>query len=1212
MQRLFDNSTKQWMEVPDEQVADGVASGRFSYDTRVAEIPVFSPDGKAWSIPTEDAQKAYSQGYQPYTQERSDVAASAANEEVVKNRFDSPTTAFAGGVVSGATGGLSDVALQAISPELGEARAASKAVNPISNVAGEIAGLVVPGSPFGKAVGAAGKVVEGGAAKLAVEAGLKYAEPAIARGAFEGAMFGLPSGVSTAVLGDPDQAAETLLSTVSEGALLGGALSGLGTLLQAARPVASAVAERGAEVATNAARRVARGVLPEELRPLASDVAMREATLSPEMRGFSKAAGKADDTLASAVRREESNLRSGVDAEIGVERSAARKLGEEATAAESDVAAARASSREDAASQLSGLTQRRTDLNRQLAETAKLDKDARRVARADLRNQIRDTEKSISAFRQEVSDVLSALKSSLKFETSEAIQGADDLLKQNANSILDARVKAYEIKNAKYNEMQKWLDPTDPYLDGVKTALHSPVDPGRLFTTVTDAKAAVDGLRSLPFRAANRVADDVENILKSLVGENALAAKDASTLSHVMDNKQLTGVDLFRTEDAIKRQLGRLYGVSRNPGEPVHQYYNTFRDKLFKEYGDLGAAANDASDAYRVFNAFNRATNNIKSGTDSVTLLRRTFTDPEKASAIDAISQMVPDLVPEFEALARARTGTKAYLKATENLENAIRQQHINASSTKLTPAQTMEAGLGLADPALETGFNRFQSVAERAAKTEARATDQIAQLVEQRATLEAQSRALVGRGAEIPEAMRQEISSLDGSIEAAKAAKRNPSVPQNLLDAAESTRAAQQNATGRVADIRDTARDLAVSSPTFRMQAEDLKALADKFFPGGKLATRAEDLTKLKTGYAQLVANGASPADKYLYMVKATGGDVTKEMERLAAAHPYYQALERLQTGTGASDVGQMIAKRAGRSIVGSVIGSAFGGPIGSAIGAAAGGMVGGANPVSVLRTLSTAEKAIASGVSATDTALRKAADAFNSSTARKIVAPIGAASGEKDRRQTVKNIVENLSTLNNSQTLTDKIGQAAGSAVPAELTAALTKQYGSQISFLLSKQPVDPLSTKYPIGRHLNPTYPDSEIRRFERYVDAASYPLKVVERIGQGAATPEEIETVRTLYPRLFDSLRTSIFDAVASSKTDLSYQQRLILGTTFDAITDPTMDPAFMARLYQGDFARTDQQAQATAGAAAEQRTKISKNSIADDIQSPVERATSEMT
>lgn len=1245
MQRLYDNQNKQWVEVSDDLIADGVANGRFSYSTDVKDVPVFAPDGTRGSVPAENAGEAYRQGYTPYTQEQSaktaEAETAASNQKAFEGEIDTPnaaigkstlgtivgnvlggglggilggylgptgaddvsSTALAGGVASGLTGGLSDVALKAASPEVAAARQISKNVNPGSEGIGEATGMMLPISPFGRAAGAATKGVEG----LVTREGAGLAEKAAAKigtGLFEGAITSVPGAVSSAVLGDPDEAAETLLSTLGEGAAIGGGFAGLGQLISAVKPY---IVSSGKEVAESVAQKMAKIALPTDLKDLAANPALREVALSPEASQFGREVNNESATFANTVKREESKLRAGLEAETGVESSKARQAGEAVSAVQNDVSIAQQAAREDAAGQLNDLQTARSQLRQQLADTANLDKTAAKTARVDLQSQARELDKQIKTLQRSVADNQTALRDSFKFETQEAQRGADDLLKSNANDIIAARAKAYEVRNANYAKMQQWTDPTNPFIDDTKIALHSPVDPARLFQTVDDAKNTITAFKNTTNGAQNKAADDIAGMLNSLVGKNGIHASDPSSLSHFMSNKQLTGLDLFQAEDAIKRRIGTLYGNARNPGDVVHSAYNNFRDKVFKGYGELGTVANDASDAYRVYTAFTKATNNIKAGNDSVAFLRRTFTDPDKAAAIDAVVKMTPDLVPEFQQLAKTRQGTKAYLDAVDNLETAIRNQHIASSSTKLNPSEIMEAGTAFADPALENNFNRFQSVAERVAKAETAATDQISQMTAQRAALEEQRLTAMAQGNTVPPDLQNQLNGLDAQIEQLKLSKQKPQVPQNLQDTLDSARLAKENQTARVNSIRDEARNLAVSSPTFKLQAEDLKALADKYFPKGNLAATADQLASFKAGYEQLTANGASAVDRYLYTVKGLGGNVSKEMEQLATAYPYQQALERLSSSTDTQSLIRSISKKGSKAVIGAVVGHALGGPMGAIVGSGAASMING-NPVSILRTLTTTEKAIAKSAQLTDTAMETAVKAFNSDAAKKVAIPLTTAPTEKQRRANIKATITALSQLKDPSSIADMVGKAAA-GLPQELTASLTSQYSQRIQFLLSKMPVDPLAGKYPLNNSFNATYPSSEIRRFERYMDASEAPLKVIQRIGQGAATPEEIEAVKTLYPRLFNSLKVNLLNQVVSQDKPLSYQQRLILGTTFDVTTDPTMDPQFLARLYQSEFTRLDQQAQATAGAKAENRTKMSKVSTASDLQTFVERTTS---
>ncbi len=111
MAKLFNHKTKTWQDVPDTDVETSVASGQFDYPAGY-KIPVVNPRGEAVSIDAEQAYDAFRQGYR--TAAPKDIAATAANEEqkILREHFDSPATAFAGGAASALSFGGSDAALR--------------------------------------------------------------------------------------------------------------------------------------------------------------------------------------------------------------------------------------------------------------------------------------------------------------------------------------------------------------------------------------------------------------------------------------------------------------------------------------------------------------------------------------------------------------------------------------------------------------------------------------------------------------------------------------------------------------------------------------------------------------------------------------------------------------------------------------------------------------------------------------------------------------------------------------------------------------------------------------------------------------------------------------------------------------------------------------------------------------------------------------------
>lgn len=216
-------------------------------------ITLLDPNGQQVSGPASVAGPLLDAGYKVATTEN---IREAALQRQYGEGLGNELKAAGLGAASGATFGLSDVALRAAGADP-EAMRQLQARNPVAYGAGTAAGVlgsaaVLPGGGLVGAVGRAGEAAtEGGAAlarAAAAQAGgtaakvLGYAGDVGAHAlgsAVEGAVYGLGQTVTEAALGDPELNGEKLLSNVGLGALIGGSLGGVGRLVGTAARAAA-------------------------------------------------------------------------------------------------------------------------------------------------------------------------------------------------------------------------------------------------------------------------------------------------------------------------------------------------------------------------------------------------------------------------------------------------------------------------------------------------------------------------------------------------------------------------------------------------------------------------------------------------------------------------------------------------------------------------------------------------------------------------------------------------------------------------------------------------------------------------------------------------------------------------------------------------------------------------------------------------------------
>lgn len=119
----------------------------------------------------------------------------------------------------------------------------------------------------------------------------------------------------------------------------------------------------------------------------------------------------------------------------------------------------------------------------------------------------------------------------------------------------------------------------------------------------------------------------------------------------------------------------------------------------------------------------------------------------------------------------------------------------------------------------------------------------------------------------------------------------------------------------------------------------------------------------------------------------------------------------------------------------------------------------------------------------------------------------------------------------------------------------------------FLAAKVPPTPPS-KTITPQFETPEKPSpGEQEKFLRYVRAADDPLSVIDDMQHGRLTMQGVETLREVYPQLYEELQKTAIEKCADAKHPLDYNQKIQLGLLLDVPTDATLEPAFMRRMQQ---------------------------------------------
>jgi hypothetical protein len=90
-------------------------------------------------------------------------------------------------------------------------------------------------------------------------------------------------------------------------------------------------------------------------------------------------------------------------------------------------------------------------------------------------------------------------------------------------------------------------------------------------------------------------------------------------------------------------------------------------------------------------------------------------------------------------------------------------------------------------------------------------------------------------------------------------------------------------------------------------------------------------------------------------------------------------------------------------------------------------------------------------------------------------------------------------------------------------------------------------------------------AEIDRFARRVRAANDPIGVLDDVSRGVVTAEAVETLREVYPRLYEEARTHLLLKAPDVREALPHQLVVRMSALFDVPLISSMEPAQIAAI-----------------------------------------------
>lgn len=144
---------------------------------------------------------------------------------------------------------------------------------------------------------------------------------------------------------------------------------------------------------------------------------------------------------------------------------------------------------------------------------------------------------------------------------------------------------------------------------------------------------------------------------------------------------------------------------------------------------------------------------------------------------------------------------------------------------------------------------------------------------------------------------------------------------------------------------------------------------------------------------------------------------------------------------------------------------------------------------------------------------------------------------------------------------------GGAPGIAGQFNMKMAKAMQY-------LDSQLPRPLSPPNPFFKEeFKPS--DAQISAFERKLNTVLDPFSVIDDLKSGSLTSDQVQTLKVVYPKIYEQIQKRIINYVAEKPKNVPYQARLKLSLLMGAPFDASLSPQSI-QAYQGTYAVEEQQ------------------------------------
>lgn len=190
---------------------------------------------------------------------------------------------------------------------------------------------------------------------------------------------------------------------------------------------------------------------------------------------------------------------------------------------------------------------------------------------------------------------------------------------------------------------------------------------------------------------------------------------------------------------------------------------------------------------------------------------------------------------------------------------------------------------------------------------------------------------------------------------------------------------------------------------------------------------------------------------------------------------------------------------------------------------------------------------------------------------------AQIRAEGGSKpEKPHPYKRLNKNLEQLvSNPDSMIDRLSELtepfSQSGAPL-IGAAFSSQISRAVSYLHESIPKPPRLNS-PFAPQIEWEPGSHEVAVFEEKLAVVMDPFLVFDELEAGSLTINHMEALQTVYPAIYESMRTKVTETVVNGVDPVSYEKRVKLSLLMDAPMDPSLEPGAMS-FYQSSFAQIE--------------------------------------